>query len=1033
MTGWAQIVAQLVLQSLVPLAAGALAAAIFTVLYSPRVEASDCRDQRDRNLANLMSVLSEASVLIDNDGRIVSMNAAAETMSGFCLDQVKGCPLEQVLQRSDLSTGETLQQPDPKAHGNTLPRWITLTGKNGAATKAVERTAVVHGEDGCPAGSVVVWSESASPAWAEQSLHKSEAEKNLLLNAMDQHVIYRDLDGRIRWANEAAARFAGIGRDDLPGRWCFELRQGTGQRCSGCPSEEALRTRTSADAVVSGAEGSQWRIRIHPLLDGSGEVLGLMEIADDVTEERRAADRLRESEERYRRLAESAHAVLWEYDIASDCWSYVAPQVQDILGWETRDWTNYAFWEQHIHPDDREWAREYCAHCTAKGEDHTFEYRFQRRDGTYAWLRDVVRVEMDDCKPAKLRGFMIDISDRKEAELALQDSEEYLRTTLNSIGDGVIATDASMGIVHMNPRAEALTGWRADEAQGLPVDQIFRIVDTQTKHRAVNPVQQALCAGQAVQLAHETSLVTKTGDMRHVADTAAPIRHADGTVTGAVLVFSDVSEQHEAAKRLRESEERFRLLAENAQDLIFRLRLRPRRCFEYVSPSAVTLTGYGPDAFYQNPDLMLDICHPGDRHKMEAVWSGDLPADKSITMRWTTRNGAVIWVEQRTSAFYKDGRLQSIDSVCRDVTHRKETEERLRYLSFHDSLTGLYNRAFFEEEIRRMDKKGLYPIGVVMLDVNGLKMVNDVFGHQSGDALLCTVSERLQQSVRQEDVVARWGGDELVVLMPETDRQETETAAKRIYHDCQETSSRPIPVSVAVGYGVKEEGEQETYSVLKEAEDMMYKRKLTESASTRSSIVRTLLQTLGSKSHETEEHAWRLQRTALALGSALGLSADELDRLSVLVALHDIGKITVPKDVLLKKGPLSDAEWEMVRRHPETGYRIAAATDEFAYVAGDVLAHHERWDGKGYPNGLAGKEIPLLARITAIVDAYDAMISERAYSRAMTHDEAVAELRSCAGTQFDPHLTDVFVAVLQKKSIDVPAHSREPRSDSPGR
>ena len=731
----------------------------------------------------------------------------------------------------------------------------------------------------------------------------------------------------------------------------------------------------------------------------------------------RTADELRASEEKYRRLAESANAILWEFDLEQDRWTYVAPQTKRILGHAPEDWLDYQFWVDHIHPDDRQWATTYCSECTVRGEEHIFEYRFRKHDGTYAWLRDLVRVEMRAGNPVKLRGFMIDITSRKEMEEALQQSEENLRATLYSIGDGVFATDTNLQINHMNPRAEHLTGWTLQEAMGKKLTEIFHITNAKSDHPSVNPLVRAIKDGVIVGLANDTVLIARDGSKRQIADSASPIRNRNGTITGGILVFSDVSEQYEALERLRASEERFRLLAENAQDIIYRIRMVPDRRFEYVSPACTRITGYTPEEHYANPDLGFDMVHPDDRHILADMASGKIPADEPVSLRWIRKDGSLVWVEQRNVPIYEDGTLVALEGVSRDITKQKEAEERLIYLGFHDALTDLYNRTFFEEELRRIDTSSQLPISVIIVDVNGLKIVNDAFGHQTGDALLKRVAAVLKDGFRSSDVVARWGGDEFVILASRTDQSQTEAMLRRIYDACERCSTEPVPVSVAMGYGIKTNLQEDIFAVLKTAEDVMYKRKLAESASARSAIVNTLLSSLRARSHETEAHALRMRKMAMALGSEVGLVTSELDRLALLATLHDIGKITVPTEVLMKPGPLTAEEWALIKEHPQTGYRIAVSTEEFSYIAGDILSHHERWDGSGYPRGLKGEDISIFARITAVVDAYDAMTSPRPYSDPISHADAVEELKRCAGKQFDAELVAAFVRLLDTKAL----------------
>jgi len=293
-----------------------------------------------------------------------------------------------------------------------------------------------------------------------------------------------------------------------------------------------------------------------------------------------------------------------------------------------------------------------------------------------------------------------------------------------------------------------------------------------------------------------------------------------------------------------------------------------------------------------------------------------------------------------------------------------------------------------------------------------LKLVNDTYGHAKGDQMLVEASRILKNVCRQEDIVSRWGGDEFVICLPQTSVEEANKICKRIVKKCQGTYVEEIPVSIALGVAARVNREHGLFETLREAEDAMYKQKLTESRSIKSAVLQTLLKTLAEKSYETEAHTMGMIDMAQKMGHALNLSDAEINQLVLLITLHDIGKINIDEKILTKGGPLTEEEWEIIKKHPEIGFRIARATEEFAHVAREILAHHERWDGKGYPEGLKGEEIPLLARITAVVDAYEVMSNGRPYKRAMSKDEIAAEFKRCSGTQFDPALVEVLFSQL---------------------
>ncbi|MCE5330350.1 HD-GYP domain-containing protein, partial [bacterium] len=341
--------------------------------------------------------------------------------------------------------------------------------------------------------------------------------------------------------------------------------------------------------------------------------------------------------------------------------------------------------------------------------------------------------------------------------------------------------------------------------------------------------------------------------------------------------------------------------------------------------------------------------------------------------------------------------------------------ENIEYLSFHDKLTGLYNRAYFEEELKRLDTPRLIPISIVMGDLNGLKIINDAYGHEEGDILLKKIADILKSSFRKNDIVARWGGDEFVIILPKTDVENTNEIIERIKKSCIKNSLESMPLSISMGVAAKLDASQEIKEIMRKAEDNMYKHKLSEKQDIQNSIISSLEKTLDKKNYETEKHIQRIKDMALKLGNSLKLPENKIDELTLLATLHDIGKIAVADNILSKPGKLTSDEWELIKKHPEVGYRIAESSPELAVIAEDILAHHEWWNGRGYPRGLKGNNIPLSSRIIATIDAYDAMINDKPYRKAMTKDEAVEELKRCSGTQFDPEIVEQFIEILSFK------------------
>jgi len=435
-----------------------------------------------------------------------------------------------------------------------------------------------------------------------------------------------------------------------------------------------------------------------------------------------------------------------------------------------------------------------------------------------------------------------------------------------------------------------------------------------------------------------------------------------------------------------------------------------------VNSVACRLLGYEKEEILRL--TCFDLIDKNYSKKMKYIFGKLFHADQELLFEtvFITKQGQKIATECHCNSIRKNGKVYG-NCVVRDITERKKVEEKIRYLTFHDSLTGIYNRAYFENELEKYDNLRYLPISVIMGDMNGLKLVNDAFGHDEGDRLLKIAANSLKESCRQADTVARYGGDEFVILLPNTTTQEAEGIIERISNKISQTQFGPIPPSIALGCETKTFIQQDIHLILKHAEDNMYQQKLMSEQSNRSAVISTLERTLIEVSEETELHALRLQTLCDQMCEKMNLPGSLKSELRLLAVLHDIGKVAIPQSILTKASELSLDEWRLIKQHPEVGYRIAQSSPDLAFIAKGILTHHERWDGTGYPRGLKGEDIPLSSRILSIVDAYDVMISGRAYKQKMSNEEAIEEIKRASGTQFDPTLANIFIEIIINEKV----------------
>ncbi len=355
------------------------------------------------------------------------------------------------------------------------------------------------------------------------------------------------------------------------------------------------------------------------------------------------------------------------------------------------------------------------------------------------------------------------------------------------------------------------------------------------------------------------------------------------------------------------------------------------------------------------------------------------------------------------------GKLLGVVLVMRDVTEERKRREKIAYLGYHDSLTGLYNRRFFDEELKRLDKERNLPISIIIGDVNGLKLTNDAFGHNAGDRLLKKMAETIKKACRADDIIARWGGDEFIILLPKTDIETAKKICDRIKNIASKVKIDTIDFSISVGYETKDNKDENIQNIIKNAEDYMYRKKFVESQSMRSNTINTILLTLHEKNPRERMHSNRVCEICKIIAAEMGLTEEQIHDIGILALMHDIGKIAIDGSILNKNGRLNEKEWVEIKRHPEIGFRILSASNEMLGISKCILTHHEYYNGSGYPNGLSGENIPLLSRILTVADAYDAMTSERTYRKTISKEEAIKELMDKSSTQFDPAVVEVFI------------------------
>jgi len=725
--------------------------------------------------------------------------------------------------------------------------------------------------------------------------------------------------------------------------------------------------------------------------------------------------------------------------------TYINKSSEELYGYtleEIKGLTAFAF---HADPNAREIQKE-LYEAVISGESYVGEGIKQRKDGSTFVCEFRVMPLLDSSGHIYAHvGIQRDVTERKHAEEALQRSENYYRTIFETSGSAIFILEEDMTISEVNSNFEELMGCSRLEVNGKETALGFAHPEDESTVAEYHALRRSNPSAAPRQ--YEIRMKTSQGAKM---DTCVSVDMIPGTSKSVVSII-DITERKRTERILQA-----------------RLRLM-EYSLTHSFTEILSATVNEAEAITESRIGFHHLLHPDQKTVACKVWSTrtiseECSVEKSRSHHSADNGGvwmdcvrtrqavvhndyaslphkrglprghspivremvvpvykgntivAMLGVANKPSD-YTDADIEAVSllaDLARDITERKQMEERLRELSVRDSLTGLYNRNFFEEEMERLADGRYSPVGIVVCDLDGLKFVNDTLGHQSGDQLLLKVADLLRDNFRNSDIIARIGGDEFAILFAETDWQMVELMLQRLHQAVQDYNSADpeIPISLSVGHAEGERTGPDMHALFREADNRMYRDKMQREGSVRSAILNALTASMEARDFETEGHCDRLQDLCASLVRALDLSQNFENDMCLLARFHDLGKVGISDRILYKPGPLNEEERRQMQQHCEIGHRIASSVPDLEPIADLILKHHERWDGGGYPMGASGRDIPLACRILAIADAYDAMTSDRPYQKELPQERAIAELRRYAGTQFDPELVERFIEMV---------------------
>jgi diguanylate cyclase (GGDEF)-like protein/PAS domain S-box-containing protein len=696
-----------------------------------------------------------------------------------------------------------------------------------------------------------------------------------------------------------------------------------------------------------------------------------------------------------------------------------------MLGY-TADELKGKAWQDITHPDDIEYAQLKINELLS-GEKASirFNKRYIKKDGSILWVDLLSSIRRDvDGKPLYFMTSIIDISERILAQEALLESQAFLQAAFDNSQAGIAIADAPDGKLRYVNKAGLLIRNKAEEEiiENIDINQyvsswnILHLDGTPYNNDEV-PLARAVLYGETC--TEEFVIRRDNNEDRIVLAKAAPIKDADERIIAGIVIFLDITEQKQTEKNIKRQNEIMSSLLKVLPVGVFMVDAETGKPL-VANDMARNLLGRGilPDANQKN---LAEVYKAHKKGHVDSYPNEEMPIVEGMKGKHSHVDDLVVERPDGTEVLLEIYGTPILDEKGKpwaslvtfsDITEKKKQEEELEYLSYHDQLTGLYNRRLFEVSLKKLDSEENLPISIIMCDVNGLKLINDSFGHSIGDEVLIKTAKIIKKCCRSGDIVTRLGGDEFVVILPRTDTEDANIIINTIKKLLLEEKVFEININASFGVDTKRRSEQSIVEILQNSENYMYRHKLYEQNSTKSDTINIIMNTLFEKSNRESLHSQRVSDYCGKIATEMKFDKDEINKIKIAGLVHDIGKIGIREDILNKPGKLTEEEWKEIKKHPEASWRILSSSLEYSEIARYIYEHHEKWDGSGYPRGLKGNEISIEARIIAIADAYDAMTSERTYRKGLSKAEAISEMKKYSGTQFDPSVVDMFIKKL---------------------
>jgi diguanylate cyclase len=808
--------------------------------------------------------------------------------------------------------------------------------------------------------------------------------------------------------NDVASKILGMEKNEIIGKSLIELRPNFDHSRLIEIFSDAFRTgvpvQMPALAIQDITNQNLFESRISKLSDTE-----LVVVLTDVTRDYLNQTMMAHSEGKFKYIFD--YSAVGKSLISPAGEMQVNNKLCEMLGYTKEEFLSKK-WQDISHPDEVDATRREMDSLLSGAKNHVqFEKKYIRKDGSIMWGEVHSSIRRDDeGNPLYFMTSVIDITQRKQYEEALRVSESSYKFLFEFSGIGIAYYSPEGKILSFNKKAAENMGGKPEDFIGKSLHDLF---DKPTADHYLERITNSM---QSETTQEYEDCIHVEAETRWFDSTFNRVLDLKGEVVGVQVTSLNITDRKKAQESLVKQNDLFTSL----------LKLLPVGVFMVDSKDGKPLVANDAALKFLGRGILpyANMHNLSEVYKARRIGSSDPypPEEMPIILGMQGLKSHIddLVVERPdstellleifgTPVYDEMGKPWASLVTFLDITERKKAEENLIYLSYHDYLTGLYNRRFFEEEMMRLNTERNLPITIIMGDLNGLKLINDSFGHAAGDEYLKLAANVIKSTFRADDIVSRIGGDEFAILLIRTDADEVEQILDRLKAKAAQESIGSLDLSIAFGYHTKSLMGEDISKVMENAENHMYRQKLFDRESMRSKTIDVIMNALFEKSQREMAHSKRVSEICGTFAIALHLEKSNVEKIKLAGLLHDIGKIGISEAILNKRNCLEENEWTELRKHPESGWRILISVKEFSEIAGFVLDHHERWDGSGYPKGLKGDEISIEARMIALAEAYDVMTAESPYANKREATQAVQQIKKYAGSQFDPKLAKVFV------------------------